>query len=153
MRINIVTTFVLNHHLWASSFIENVLDFITRLMHLFSKIPALQPWTATNKTSVDHSTQTDVGPMPLYLYDYKTRHWRVWGRGRWRASPPTGPNSFISTDIFAEKHPHQRLASPTGSAPPSQREILDPQLLGKFYTWKVLISGNYIFMILTQRSL
>ena len=36
--------------------------------------------------------------------------------------PPKGPNSFILADVFTEKCPHRT------SAPPSQREILDPPL-------------------------
>ena len=44
-------------------------------------------------------------------------------------TPPTGPNSFIITCVFAKKHPHQRLVYilPMDLHPP-QWEILHPPL-------------------------
>ena len=43
--------------------------------------------------------------------------------------PPIGPNSFTFTYVSTEKHPCRRPAPPDGSAPPPQRELLDPQLV------------------------
>ena len=42
------------------------------------------------------------------------------------APPPTGPNTFVLTYIFAKKRPRRRLASPPRRVGRPQREILDP---------------------------
>ena len=43
--------------------------------------------------------------------------------------PPTGPNSFIFTYVFTEKHLCRRLAPPPMRVGAPQREILDSPLL------------------------
>ena len=45
-----------------------------------------------------------------------------------RAPPPTGPNSFVFTYVFTEKHLCQRLAPPQMRVGAPQQEILDPPL-------------------------
>ena len=49
--------------------------------------------------------------------------------------PPTRPNSFVLTYIFAKKHLCRKLTPPSQQALVPQREILDPPLILLCFSW------------------
>ena len=62
---------------------------------------------------------------------------------------PTGPNSFVFTYIFTEKHPRRPSAPPNGvRSPAPQREILDPLLLCSTMLEVVKWTSDFIFRLL-----
>ena len=75
-------------------------------------------------------------------------------RGTTSTHPPTGSNSFVFAHVLAERHVCQRSAPlPNGSAPPPQREILDPPLSNHFAKWQFVLNFANLEKSLIQRIL
>ena len=75
------------------------------------------------------TTRDDSNSNNFYLLKKSTcavadLHTKVSG-----APPPTGPNSFVFTHVFAKKCPCWRLVPPPTRVGAPQREILDPPLV------------------------
>ena len=82
-------------------------------------------------------------PRCMYVCMYVCMQWRIYIQKFPARAPPTGPNSFIFTYVFTEKHLCRRLVSPPTrvGAPPNRKSWIRPWYVCMY----VFASPLYLF--------